>query len=174
MCTLFKEEHMSVPIEWKKGGLAYKSGLTLKMAKKMLDAAEKESERLEVPMSIAISDSGGHLVAFIRTDNAILCSIQISMDKAYTAVFGKQPTNFWNKPKPGEVKPSFFHERWMMLPGGLPLIKNNLLLGGIGVSGGSGMEDTSVALKALKAGGFNTRAAETYLSDVCKNKTKRF
>ena len=62
------------PLEWKKGQRRYGSGLTLATAKKMLEAAEKEAERQEVPMSIAITDAGGNLVAFLhpQSTNGVL------------------------------------------------------------------------------------------------------
>ena len=80
------------PNAWKMGNTCYGTGLTLELAKKMLEAAEKEAKKQNVPMVIAISDAGGNLLAFHRMDNAILMSIQIAMDKAFTAVFGKQHT----------------------------------------------------------------------------------
>ena len=144
----------STPAAWKRGGLSYGSGLTLDIAKKMLEAGEKEAEKQGVPMSMAISDTGGNLIAFRRMDNAALFSIQIAMDKAFTTVFGKMPTgNFANLYRTGELVPLFFHERWITFPGGFPIIKNGMILGGIGVSGGT-IEDVYVVKAALKAGGF--------------------
>ena len=144
----------STPAAWKSGGLSYGSGLTLDIAKKMLEAGEKEAEKQGVPMSIAISDAGGNLIAFRRMDNAALFSTQIAMDKAFTTVFGKMPTgSFANLYRTGELVPLFFHERWITFPGGFPIIKNGMILGGIGVSGGT-IEDVYVVKAALKAGGF--------------------
>ncbi|MEE8620337.1 MAG: heme-binding protein [Dehalococcoidia bacterium] len=144
----------STPAAWKSGGLSYGSGLTLDIAKKMLEAGEKEAEKQGVPMSIAISDAGGNLIAFRRMDNAALFSTQIAMDKAFTTVFGKMPTgSFADLYHTGELIPLFFHERWITFPGGFPIIKNGMILGGIGVSGGT-IEDVYVVKAALKAGGF--------------------
>ena len=107
-----------------------------------------------MPVSIAISDAGGNLVAFSRMDNAALFSVQIALDKAFTTVFGKMPTgSFASQYCAGGLVPLFFHERWITFPGGFPLIKNGVILGGIGVSGGI-MEDVYVAKAALEAGGF--------------------
>ena len=144
----------STPAAWKSGCLSYGSGLTLDLAKKMLEAGEKEAEKQGVPMSIAISDAGGNLIAFRRMDNAALFSIRIAMDKAFTTVFGKMPTgNFANLYRTGELVPLFFHERWITFPGGFPIIKKGMILGGIGVSGGT-IEDVYVVKVALEAGGF--------------------
>jgi len=145
----------STPAAWKSGSLCYGSGLTLDIAKKMLEAGEKEAEKQGVPMSMAISDAGGNLVAFSRMDNAALFSIQIAMDKAFTTVFGKMPTgSFANQYCTGGLVPLFFHERWITFPGGFPIIKNGMMLGGIGVSGGI-IEDVYVARAALEAGSFS-------------------
>ena len=144
----------STPAAWKSGSLSYGSGLTLDIAKKMLEAGEKEAEKQGVPMSMAISDTGGNLIAFSRMDNAALFSIQIAMDKAFTTVFGKMPTgSFANPYRTGGLVPLFFHERWITFPGGFPIIKNGMIVGGIGVSGGI-IEDVYVAKAALEAGGF--------------------
>jgi len=143
------------PTAWKSGSLSYDSGLTLDVAKKMLEAGEKEAEKQGVPMSMAISDAGGNLVAFRRMNNATLFSIQIAMDKAFTTVFGKMPTgSLASQYCTGGLVPLFFHERWITFPGGFPITKNGMILGGIGVSGGI-IEDVYVAKAALKAGGFN-------------------
>jgi uncharacterized protein GlcG (DUF336 family) len=100
-------------------------------------------------MVIAIADSGGNLLAMHRMDNAMLCSIQIAMDKAYTVVFGKQNTAEFGSPyRSGILVPLYFHERWITFPGGFPIIKEGSILGGIGVSGGV-IEDLYVARAAL-------------------------
>ena len=143
------------PTAWEAGKLSYGSGLTLETARKMLEAGEKEAEKQGVPMSIAIADAGGNLLAFNRMDDAILASIQIAMNKAFTAVFGKRPTADWKKEfQSGEIVPLFFHERWITFPGGFPIKSNGALLGGIGVSGGT-IEDVYVARAVLEAGGFS-------------------
>lgn len=134
--------------------LTYGSGLALETAKKMLDAGKKEADKHEVPMVMAITDAGGNLLAFNRMDRASLGSIQVAIDKAYTAVFGKMPSGKWGGMfQEGNLVPLFLHERWITLPGGFPIIKDKVLLGGIGVSGGT-IEDIYVAKAALAAGGF--------------------
>lgn len=151
---------MSVPPAWKIGVLNYGAGLTLATANKMFEAAKKEAEKQGVPMTIAIVDAGGNLMALNRMDNATLCSLQIAQDKAYTALFGKLPTHVFGKPRPEETKSLFFHERWITFPGGFPITRNGTILGGIGVSGGGAYEDTSVARAALRAGSFDTKDVE--------------
>src|ERR1035437_1126437 len=152
------------PDAWKAGKRTYGSGLTLKTARKMLEAGEKEAVKQAVPMVMAISDSGGNLLAFERMDEAILCSVQIALDKAYTAVFGKQATaEFGGAYKAGVLVPLFFHERWITFPGGFPLIKDGVIMGGLGVSGGV-IEDLFVAKAALISGGFSTNEVDAILA----------
>ena len=148
----------------------------------MLEAGEKEAMKQGVPMAMAISDSGGNLLAFHRMDHTILVSTQIAMDKAYTSVYGKQPTvNFGALYKSGELVPLFFHERWITFPGGYPIIKEGMIVGGLGVSGGV-IEDNYVARAILKAGGFSTAQVDEFLERMeadakkapSRNNTVRF
>ena len=156
----------STPAAWKSGGLSYGSGLTLDIAKKMLEAGEKEAEKQGVPMSIAISDAGGNLIAFRRMNDAALFSIQIAMDKAFTAVSSK-----WSTKTCGEVIngggfiPLFLHERWITFPGGYPIISDGIIVGGVGVSGGT-FEDIYVARAMLQTGGFDTKEADATLAQI--------
>jgi uncharacterized protein GlcG (DUF336 family) len=153
------------PESWKDGAYIYGTGLTLVLAIKMLKAGVRESINQSVPMAMAISDSGGNLIAFHRMDNTALMSTQIAMDKAYTSVFGKQPTgNLCSPYKSGLLTPLFFHERWITFPGGYPIIKDKVILGGLGVSGGI-IEDVYVAKAILKAGGFNTDGVNELITD---------
>ena len=152
------------PAHWKTGKRSYGAGLTLKIAKKMLDAAEKEAEEQGVPMVIAIADAGGNLLALRRMDNAMLMSIQIAMDKAYAVVVGKLPTCEWRGMfQSGELVPLFVHERLITFPGGYPIVRNGVLLGGLGVSGGT-VEDSYVAKAALQAGGFSSKEVDAFLA----------
>jgi glc operon protein GlcG len=156
-----------VPDAWKEGKLPYGPSITLATAKKMLDAAEAKAKKQGLLMVIAVADTGGNLVAFSRMDNAMLLSIQIAMDKAFTAAFSKVPSEVWrNILRAGMLPQLFIHERLMPLPGGFPLIKNGQLMGGLGVSGATALGDTSVARAALVAGGFNTQDIDAMLVEL--------
>ena len=148
------------PPAWRAGGLPYGAGLTLETAKKMLEAGEKEAEKQGVPMVIAIADAGGNLLAFHRMDDAMVASISIAIDKAFTGGIGKMPTSYWsNMLQSRDFATLFIHERWITFPGGFPIKKDGVLLGGIGVSGGT-LEDNCVARAALQAGGFSLEDVE--------------
>ncbi len=156
-----------VPPEWKQGGLSYGSALTYETARKMIDGAQAEAKKQGLAMVIAIVDAGGNLIAFGRMDNAMLASIQIAMDKAFTAAYGKIPSQVWRDiVQSGNIPPLFFHERWTAFPGGFPIIKGNQLFGGIGSSGATAYGDTSVARAGLLAGGFSTDAADAILKEL--------
>jgi uncharacterized protein GlcG (DUF336 family) len=152
------------PSRWQAGECNYNSHLTLAIAKKMLRAGEKEAVKQKVPLAMAISDSGGNLLAFQRMDNTALFGIQIAMDKAYTAVFGKMATGkYADLYRSGQLVPLFFHERWVTFHGGYPIIKDSVLVGGLGISGGV-LEDIYVAKEMLLAGGFSTDEVDEFIS----------
>jgi cob(I)alamin adenosyltransferase len=156
-----------VPAEWKEGGLTYSAGLKYDTARKMIDAAMAEAKKQGLTMVIAIADAGGNLVAFGRMDEAMLASIQIAMDKAFTAAYGKVPTQIWRTIiQAGFIPPLFIHERWTAFAGGFPLIIGKQLFGGIGCSGATAYGDTSVARAGLLAGGFSTEDADNVLKEL--------
>ncbi|MFC1860939.1 heme-binding protein [Chloroflexota bacterium] len=154
------------PHAWRAGNLSYGAALTLGTVKKMLESGEKEAEKLGVPMVIAIADAGGNLLAVHRMDDVMLGSTEIAMDKAYMAVTGKRATGHWKKEfQAGTLLTSFIHQRWVVLGGGYIIEKDGLILGGIGVSGGT-IEDHYVARAALEAGGFSTSEVDSYIADM--------
>ena len=156
-----------VPAEWKEGGLTYSAGLIYDTARKMIEAAMAEAKKQGLTMVIAVADAGGNLVAFGRMDDAMLASIDIAKDKAFTAAYGKIPTQIWRDiVQSGNLPPLFIHERWTAFPGGFPLIKGKQLLGGIGCSGATAYGDTSVARAGLRAGGFSTEDADAILKQL--------
>ncbi len=158
-----------VPPAWRQGALSYSTGLTYDTAKKMVGAAA-EARKQRLAMVVAIADAGGSLVAFARMDDAMLASIHIATDKAFTAAYGKIPTQIWRDiVRSGNVPPLFIHKRWTAFPGGFPLIKGKKLLGGIGCSGATAYGDTSVARAGLRAGGFSTEDADAILKQLSED-----
>jgi uncharacterized protein GlcG (DUF336 family) len=156
-----------VPAEWKEGGLYYRTGLKYNTAKQMIDAAMVEAKKQGLTMVIAIADAGGNLIAFGRMDGAMLVSTQIAIDKAFTSVYGKVPTQTWRTiVQSGNIPPLFIHERWTAFAGGFPLKKGKQLFGGIGCSGATSYGDTAVARAGLLAGGFSTKDADTILKEL--------
>lgn len=123
--------------------------VTLNDARRVIAAAEKEAVELGQPMNIAVVDEGGNLVAHVRMDGAWIGSIDISINKAFTArAFDIATKDLAAHSQSGG---QFFgihgsnHGRIMIFAGGVPLKRDGKVVGGIGVSGGSGEQDQTVA-----------------------------
>ncbi|MDW5264489.1 MULTISPECIES: heme-binding protein [Acidobacteriaceae] len=118
-------------------------------ARRMIAAAEKKAEEIKQPMNIAIVDEGGNLIAFERMENAWLGSIDIAQKKAWTSrAFDITTKDLGANSQSGD---QFFgihasnNGKVMIFAGGIPLKKDGKVVGAIGVSGGSGVQDHSVA-----------------------------
>ena len=82
------------------------TSLTLEDAKQMLSAAEDKASSLGIPYCIAVVDAGGHLVAFLRQDRALIGSVELAIGKATTArIFDKTTADLATLAQPG--KPLF-------------------------------------------------------------------
>ncbi|QFU84587.1 GlcG/HbpS family heme-binding protein [Natronorubrum aibiense] len=124
--------------------------VTLDTAKEMIEAAEGEAAEIGVPMCIAVMDEGANLVAFHRMDGALLASVDIAQNKAYSSVSLKMDTETIHEvSQPGESLYGLGNTndgRIITFGGGLPLEdESGDVVGGIGVSGGSAEEDIQVA-----------------------------
>jgi uncharacterized protein GlcG (DUF336 family) len=123
--------------------------VTLNDARRAVAAAEKKAAEIGQPMNIAIVDSGGNLVTHVRMDGAWLGSIDISINKAFTSRAFDIATR--DLAKPSQPGGQFYGidvsngGRVMIFAGGIPLKRAGKVIGGIGVSGGSGEQDQSVA-----------------------------
>lgn len=130
------------------------SQITLELAKKMMENAEKEANKIGVPMVISILDEGGNFVACHRMDDALLVSVDISQNKAWTSVALKMPTaDLAQIAGPGQELYGINttnNGRVVVFGGGIPLRKNDGILGAVGVSGGSVEQDIRVAQAAVK------------------------
>ncbi|MFL5260697.1 MAG: GlcG/HbpS family heme-binding protein [Hyphomicrobiales bacterium] len=133
--------------------LRYGPSITLEEAKGVMSAAEAEASRNGWPMVIAIVDTAGRLVMFERMDHAQNGSILIAPEKARTAVDFKRPT----KALQDAVAQGGVNLRLLGAPnilameGGLPIMRNGEIIGGIGVSGMSSNQDAQVAEAGLAA-----------------------
>lgn len=123
--------------------------ITLADARRIIAAAEKKAEEIGQPMNIAIVDRGGNLVAHVRMDKAWIGSVDISINKAWTArAFDISTKDLAEQSQSGD---QFFgihvsnHCRVMIFAGGIPLKRGDEVVGGIGVSGGVGKQDQAVA-----------------------------
>ena len=123
--------------------------VTLEDARRIIAAAEKKAAEIGQPMNIAVADAGGNLVAHVRMDNAWIGSVDISIKKAWTSrAFDITTKDLADNSQSGD---QFFgiHAsnggKVIIFAGGIPLKKDGKVIGAIGVSGGSGEQDHTVA-----------------------------
>ncbi|BCU71579.1 GlcG/HbpS family heme-binding protein [Stygiolobus caldivivus] len=130
-----------------------KKGISLELAERMIDAAEKKAKDMGVPVVIAVVDEGGSLKALRRMDGAPLLSVDIAINKAWTAVAFGIPTHEWYemiKNDPPLLHGIVHTPRLIIFGGGYPIHYNGQLIGGIGVSGGTSQQDMECAKAGLE------------------------
>jgi glc operon protein GlcG len=124
--------------------------LTHEGARLILDAAVAHAEAMGVPQCIAIVDEGCNLMAFIRMDGARVLSIRSAQRKAMTAATIGKPTGDLDPSV--EIKLAVATDGDMInLKGGLPIMTEGHVIGGIGVGSGTGDQDLEVAKAALQS-----------------------
>ena len=123
--------------------------VTLEDARRVIAAAEQKAAEIGQPMNIAVVDGGGNLVSHVRMDGAWIGSIDISINKAFTSrAFDLATRDLAANAQPGA---QFYgihvsnRGRIMIFAGGIPLSRDGVVVGAIGVSGGSGEQDQAVA-----------------------------
>jgi uncharacterized protein GlcG (DUF336 family) len=133
--------------------------LELKEARAMVQAAERKAEELGVPQTVCVVDEGGYPLVLERMDGARITGAQIAWNKAFTAAGHKRSTHLFTKPPHGPALPGneafgiqlSFEGRFAAFVGGFPIVVNGEVVGGVGLSGGNGEQDTQCALAALQA-----------------------
>jgi ATP:cob(I)alamin adenosyltransferase len=127
----------------------------LDKVKHVIAAAEQKAVEIGVPMVIAVVDDGGNLIAQHRMDDALLASISLALDKAYTAVALKTATEQAALAvNPGQELYGLNTAnggRFIVFGGGIPIFVNDKIIAAIGVSGGTVEEDIIVAKAGLAA-----------------------
>jgi uncharacterized protein GlcG (DUF336 family) len=125
------------------------TALTLADARTIIAAAEAKAEEIGQPMNIAVVDAGGNLVAHVRMDGSWIGSVDISIKKAWTSrAFDITTKDLSKNSQPGQ---DFYginasnDGKVMIFAGGIPLTHDGQVVGAIGVSGGSGEQDQTVA-----------------------------
>lgn len=123
--------------------------LTLDDARIIMEAAEQKARAIGVDMDIAITDDSGSLLMFHRMDNARITSIDVSINKAFTASAARRSTRAYGEVG-GPGGPAFgIHVsnqgRFMIVAGGLPIFVENQIAGGVGCSSGTPDQDEIVA-----------------------------
>jgi len=141
--------------EWRGPTASQAAGLTLAAARRAIAAVEREAATMRVAMSVAVVDAGDQLVAFARMDGADLVGVRLAQDKAYTALVNRMPTrDLAPVVQPGTEfygYDSLSGGRMVVFAGGMPLERDGVLVGAVGVSGGSADQDQRAADAAVEA-----------------------
>ena len=133
--------------------------LELEEARQMVAAAIRKAREIGVLESVCVVDDGGYPIALERMDGARITGPQIAWNKAFTASGHKRSTHLFNQPPNGPALPGneafgiqwSFEGRFAIFVGGFPVVVNGEVVGGVGLSGGNGEQDTQCGLAALKA-----------------------
>lgn len=127
------------------GQLADKKGLTLEVAKKIAAAAEEEAVKNNWRVVIAILDDGANLVYLQRLDDTQAGSIEVAIQKAKTAVNFKRPTKALEDAVAGGRMVILALPGALPIEGGLPIVLDGKVIGGVGVSGVTSAQDGQIA-----------------------------
>jgi uncharacterized protein GlcG (DUF336 family) len=120
-----------------------------------LAAGLEHAAEIGVAVNVAVTDAAGNLLAFARMDGAPFLSTSIAQDKAWTvAAFNGVPTHEFFGLIEGEpaLREGIVHrDRLVVFGGGVPVYADGVLVGAVGVSGGSAEQDRAVAEAAAAA-----------------------
>ena len=121
----------------------------------LIAGARAKATEIGVPMCIAITDESGNLIAFERMDGGKITSINLAIDKSFTAAGVRKSTHALGEvSQPGNPAyglSSTLTGRMVVVAGGVPVMSNGEVVGGIGVSSGSPAQDLEVAEAGVKA-----------------------
>src|SRR5882724_9683240 len=127
--------------------------MTMDKAQRIIDAAIAKAKEIGQPMNVAVVAAGTNLTAFMRMDGAWLGSIDIAINKAFTArAFDITTLELGRNSQPGG---QFFgihasnHSRVMVFAGGIPIRVNGQIAGAVGVSGEQDQALAEAAVAAL-------------------------
>ena len=129
--------------------------LDIEDARELISGAAAHAREIGVPMCIAVTDESGQLIAFARMEGGKVTSTTIAIDKAFTASAAKKATHdYGSASQPGSAAygiNSAIGGRLMVVGGGLPVVWNGDVVGGIGISSGSPAQDQAVAQAGIDA-----------------------
>jgi len=132
--------------------------LELEEAQVMIEAAKRAAAEAKALETICIVDDGGYVIAMERMNGARITGPEIAIAKAFTASGHKRSTHLFNQPGGPATTTGEAFGIHVMIPGkfaifvgGFPIVVNGEVIGGVGVSGGNGEQDTAVGTAALRA-----------------------
>lgn len=132
--------------------------ITAEAAAAAVQAAVAHAASLGIRINVAVTDASGVLAGFLRMPGAFLHSVEIAIDKAYTAASFGFPTSQWMSilAQDEALRVGLAERpRLVIFGGGLPIREDGVLIGGIGVSGGSAEQDEACARAGLAALGLS-------------------
>ena len=135
--------------------------LTLDEAISLCTAARDAATELGAPpMSFAVMDVGGHLLAFTRMDGAPWVSADVALGKAWTSAAygvpsGTQKEKMAPMPNFATALITMTHGRFTPQTGAVPIYRGDALLGALGASGGTGEQDQDMCTRAVSATGYS-------------------
>jgi uncharacterized protein GlcG (DUF336 family) len=130
----------------------YGVAITLEQAKKVMAGAEAEARKNSWPVVIVILDSGGQLVMLQRLDNAQWGSIEIAKEKARSSVALRRPTKaLQDLVAQGGANLRLLTLGYSVLEGGIPIVMDGKIIGGVGVSGVTSQQDAQIAQAGIDA-----------------------
>ena len=126
--------------------------LTLDDANRMVQAAISKAKEMNINMSIAVCDAGGHLLAFNRMETCIWISSTVAQGKATAAVGSGRPSGAIQADSP-VIQTTMATQGGRMLPaqGGVPILRDGRIIGSIAGSGGTGQQGEECAQAGLTA-----------------------
>ncbi len=134
-----------------------RADISLELAQQLLDGVTKEASARGKAMGAAVVDRAGNLVAAVRMDGAQIVAVPLAVDKAYTAVACGLPTDAWTPTtQPGGSDWGFnttLSGRMVVFAGGVPVVVDGEVVGGLGVSGAAASVDKACAEAGLAAAG---------------------
>lgn len=115
-------------------------------------AAIQHATQLGISVNISVYDPGANLLSFQKMEGAPLGSIDIAMNKARSAVLFGAPTEALGELARNQQLTGFeqTNNGLILFAGGEPIRRNNTVIGGIGISGGSAEQDKEIALFAIE------------------------
>jgi uncharacterized protein GlcG (DUF336 family) len=128
-------------------------------ARLMADAALARAAEIGVLETVCITDDGGYPIVLERMDGARVTGPQIAWNKAFTAAGHRRSTHLFNRPPNGPALPGneafgiqwSFEGKFAVFVGGFPIVVDGEVVGGVGLSGGNGEQDTGCGVAALAA-----------------------
>jgi uncharacterized protein GlcG (DUF336 family) len=139
-------------------GLVARKAISLELALALLSRINDEAASRNLSLAAAVVDDGGHVVASQRMDGSALGAMKLAVGKAYTSVLWGAPTgDFMQSTQPGgdDWGWNSTDPRIVVYAGGLPLLVDGELVGGVGASGATAEDDAECVSAAARSLNFD-------------------